>query len=103
MPPTREGNDVPWNTLWTGLKDVLLTGTGMALILSQIFSRSPSDVLLVTGLALTVPSVAGHAGALLSGRPGDGGRHSPSLPPGGPQPLPQPSQEATGEPAQPSP
>ena len=42
-----------WETLWAAAKDVLLTGTGMALILSQVFSRSPSDILLVTGLALT--------------------------------------------------
>ena len=39
----------------------------MVLILSQVFSRSPSDILLVTGLALTVPSVAGHARVLLGG------------------------------------
>lgn len=66
---------------WLLLKDILLTGTGMALILSQIFSRSPADVLLVTGLALTVPSVAAHAGALLGGH--TGGHSSPSPPPSG--------------------
>jgi len=84
---------VTWTTAWTLLKDVLLTGTGMALILSQIFSPHPSDVLLVTGLALTVPSVAGHAGALLAGRPASHG--SPASPPPGPPALP-PSQEVTG-------
>jgi hypothetical protein len=52
---------------WQLLKDVILTGTGVAVILSQVFSAHPSDVLLVTGLALTVPSVTGHAAALLSG------------------------------------
>jgi hypothetical protein len=52
---------------WLLLKDVLLTGTGMVLVLSQVFSPSPSDTLLVTGLALTVPSVAAHAGSLLAG------------------------------------
>lgn len=57
-----------WNTPWTVVKDIALTGTGMAVILSQVFSPHPSDVLLVTGLALTVPSVAGHAGALLTAR-----------------------------------
>jgi hypothetical protein len=61
---------------WLLLKDILLTGTGMALVLSQVFSPSPSDTLLVTGLALTVPSVAAHAGSLLSGRTG-----GPSSPP----------------------
>jgi len=71
---------VRWDALWTGIKDILLTGTGMALMVSQVFSPHPSDLLLGTGLALTVPSVAGHAGALLYG-----GRHartgSPSSPP----------------------
>ena len=43
-----------WDTAWTATKDVLLTGTGMVLILSQTFSATPSDILLVTGLALTV-------------------------------------------------
>ena len=57
-----------WSLSWLLIKDVALTGTGMFLILSQVFSRSPSDILLVTGLALTVPSVAGHATALMSGR-----------------------------------
>jgi hypothetical protein len=61
---------------WLLLKDILLTGTGMALVLSQVFSLSPSDVLLVTGLALTVPSVAAHAGGLLAGHTG-----GPSSPP----------------------
>jgi hypothetical protein len=58
---------VRWSTSWAAVKDVLLTGTGMVLILSQVFSKMPSDVILVTGLALTVPSVAGHAASLLQG------------------------------------
>ena len=73
-----------WDTLWTGTKDVLLTGTGMVLILSQVFSATPSDVLLVTGLALTAPSVAAHARALLA--PPHGGSSSPPSPPSGPSP-----------------
>lgn len=79
---------------WQLLKDILLTGTGMALMVSQVFSGRPSDVILVTGLALTVPSVAGHAGALLAG-----GRHGrtggPSSPPS-PQPGPLPSGRSPG-------
>jgi hypothetical protein len=67
---------------WSLLKDVLLTGTGVAVILSQVFSSRPSDVLLVTGLALTVPSVTGHAAALLSGRTaGPSASHGEALPP----------------------
>jgi len=68
---------------WLLLKDIFLTGTGIALILSQVFSPHPSDVLLVTGLALTVPSVAAHAGSLLGGHTG-GHSSPPSLPPGPP-------------------
>ena len=55
---------------WQVLKDVLLTGTGVAVILSQIFSPRPSDILLVTGLALTAPSIAVHARELLGGHTG---------------------------------
>lgn len=80
---------------WALVKDILLTGTGMALILSQVFSGHPSDILLVTGLALTVPSVAGHAGTLLGAHTG-----KPSLPPppaGGPPPSGPLPGEATGE------
>jgi hypothetical protein len=79
---------------WLLLKDILLTGTGMALVLSQVFSPSPSDTLLVTGLALTVPSVAAHAGSLLGGR--TGGSSSPSPSPSG-QPPSGSSSEAAGE------
>jgi hypothetical protein len=79
---------VRWRLTWDTVKDVALTGTGLSLILSQVFARTPSDVLLVTGLALTVPSVAAHARALLAGRPGPGGGSSspPSPPPGPPPP-----------------
>lgn len=61
--------------LWLLLRDIILTGTGVAVIMFQVFSPHPSDTLLVVGLALTVPSVAGHAAVLLSGRP------SPPSPP----------------------
>jgi hypothetical protein len=64
---------------WQIVKDVLLTGTGILLVLSQVWAARPSDVILVTGLALTVPSVAGHTAALLSGH--GGGQSSPPPPP----------------------
>ena len=79
---------------WTIVKDILLTGTGVVLVLSQVFARSPSDILLVTGLALTAPSVAGHAKALLT-RPGAAPSSPPPPSPGASQPS--PPQEATGE------
>jgi hypothetical protein len=68
---------------WEILKDILLTGTGIAVILSQVLSPHPSDVLLATGLALTVPSVGAHVKALLTAR--GGGASSPPAPaPGSP-------------------
>ena len=63
---------------WLLLKDILLTGTGLFLVLSQVLAPTPSDVLLATGLALTIPAVAGHAKNLLSGTGG------PSSPPSSP-------------------
>lgn len=56
-----------WQTAWQLVKDIALTGTGLVIIILQIFARTPSDVLLVVGLALTVPSAASHAASILSG------------------------------------
>ncbi len=75
---------------------MLLTGTGIILIISQVFSRSPSDILLATGLALTVPSVASHARVLLSGSSGRGPSSSPPSPPPGSSPSGS-SSEGAGE------
>ena len=82
-----------WETAWQLIKDIALTGTGLAMIISQIFTRQPSDVLLVTGLALTIPSVASHAATLLS--PPSTGAHGPpssssSSSPHGPPPSSRP-------------
>lgn len=73
--------------LWALIKDIVLTGTGVALIVSQIYSSHPSDALLATGLALTVPSIAGKVRTVLSGPsgPSEGGEPehttAPELPP----------------------
>ena len=56
-----------WQTAWQLIKDIALTGTGLTVIILQIWSPKPSDVLLVAGLALTVPSAASHAASILSG------------------------------------
>ncbi len=71
-----------WQTAWQLAKDVLLTGTGLVIIIIQIGSKTPSDVLLVVGLALTVPSAASHAASILSG-PGVPPSSDSSAPPGG--------------------
>jgi hypothetical protein len=56
-----------------------VTGTGLAVIWSQVFSGHPSGLVLGTGLALTVPSVAAHVRALLPGsESGDSSESSPS-------------------------
>jgi hypothetical protein len=70
---------------WLLVKDIFLTGTGMALVLSQVFATSPNDGLLAAGLALTTPSIAAHAKALLTGS-GGGPSSPPSPPPGLPPP-----------------
>jgi hypothetical protein len=80
---------------WFLLKDVLLTGCGMALMLSQIFARHPSDVLIAGGLALTVPAVAGQVKTLLGSVPTGGGSSPPSPP--SPPPLSSAPPGVTGE------
>lgn len=52
---------------WPLVRDIAVTGTGLAVIWSQVYSQRPSGLLLGTGLALTVPSVAAHVRALLPG------------------------------------
>ena len=83
----REGG-VRWNMSWTVVRDVLLTGTGVTVILIQAFSPHPSDVALATGLALTIPSAYGHTAALLGRGAGSSSPQSsepPSSPPISPQ------------------
>lgn len=81
-----------WLTLWQLIRDILLTGTGLALIISQIGARDPSSTLIVAGLALTVPAAATHAAGVLSGpsSPTEHGQRpsSPSSPPPSSSPSP---------------
>ncbi len=51
--------------LWKLLREAGLTALGMLAIYTQIFSPKPNGLILGTGLALTVPSVAAHVKALL--------------------------------------
>lgn len=84
-----------WQTAWQLARDILLTGTGLALIISQIGAHNPSSVLVVAGLALTVPAAATHAAGVLSAPspPGHGG--APSSPPA-PSPASSPSPSSGG-------
>jgi hypothetical protein len=81
---------------WYIWKDVLLTGTGVAVIYLQALAAHPNGLLLGTGLALTVPSIAEHVRALL---PSSGGSpsSSSSSPPGLPPSSSQQQEVPTGE------
>lgn len=82
--------------LWQLLRDIVLTGTAIFVVVTQVYSAHPSDILLATALALTAPSVAEHTRALLSGHGG-----GPSSPPEHARPAPRspssPEQEASGD------
>jgi len=84
---------VKWLTAWQLIRDVLVTGTGLVIILLQVFAKQPSDVLLVAAIALTTPTLASHATALLSGQPPSESSSSSSQP-GSP---PSSSSRGTGE------
>lgn len=84
-----------WLTAWQLARDIALTGTGLALIITQIGAHDPSSTLIVAGLALTVPAAATHAASVLSG---------PSAPAHGQQPSsPSSSPPSSSPPSQPSP
>jgi hypothetical protein len=58
------------------VKDILLTGTGIGVIVSQVLAGHPNDALLGTGLALLVPSTYEHIKALLPSSGGGGSSRS---------------------------
>lgn len=89
--------------LWRELlRDVLLTGAGLAVIASQVFASDPNPYLIGAGLSLTFPSTFVKIREILidpSGSGTDGGSGPPSLP-RGPAPSSAPSvqhSEAVGE------
>lgn len=71
---------------WSLIRDICLTGTGIAVIVSQVVAallgQPVQDALLMTALALTAPSIGAHAKELLS-RPGESahGSSGDSAPP----------------------
>lgn len=66
---------------WTIVKDIVLTAGGLALIVQQALSPTPSDVFIITGLAMTGIGASFHVGAVLDGFIGR--RGSPPPPPPG--------------------
>ena len=65
-------------TAWSLVRDIILTGTGLYLIISQVGAKDPSSTLIVAGLALTVPAAATHAASVLSGPSPPTGHGPPS-------------------------
>jgi hypothetical protein len=66
---------------WDVIRDVLATGTGLALIWVEVLSPHPDQALLVVAMVLVTPAVAAHGKDLLSG---PGPRSSPPAPPAAP-------------------
>lgn len=55
-------------SVWAVAKDVVLTAGGMALIMSEVFAAAkPSDVVIVTGLAMTGIGASFHLGSIVNG------------------------------------
>jgi hypothetical protein len=82
---------------WAVVKDVVLTGTGVWIIVSQVLSsHPPSDPLLVVAMGLCAPAIYDHAKSVISG-PGSSAHHEVAgtpdeqLPGTDPEPGPGPS------------
>lgn len=60
------------------VRDILITGTGLFMVVSQVFVRSPSDLIIGGGLALTAPTLASHIKGLLSPGHGESDSSAPS-------------------------
>jgi hypothetical protein len=59
---------VRWSSAaWAIIKDVLLTGTGVWILISQALSSHPSDPLLVVAMGLCAPAIYDHAKSLVAG------------------------------------
>lgn len=72
---------------WPWIRDVLITGSGLGIIWSQVFSAHPSAELLAAGLGLTAPTIF-KAREIIGGGTGTSGTptSSSSSPPPGPGP-----------------
>ena len=83
-----------WLTRWWRelLRDVVLTGSGLGIIGSQVFALHPNPYLIGAGLTLTVPSTVVKLRELASGS----GSSGLSSPPPGPGPSP-PGRGHTGD------
>ena len=77
-------------SLWRIVRDALLTGVGLVIIVKEsLLTSHPSAKALITGLALTGIGASFHVGAILSGHIGGPSSESSSSPgssPSGPSP-----------------
>lgn len=46
-----------WEKAWPWIRDVAITGTGLGVIWSQVFSAHPNAELLAAGLGLCAPTI----------------------------------------------
>jgi hypothetical protein len=86
------------------LRDIGITGTGLAIVWSQLLAwalaqRTPSDVLLAVGLGLLTPSATVAVRTVLGAGTGGAGSSSPSSssPPSPPSPPSSLPEGAAGE------
>lgn len=64
---------------WVIIKDIILTAGGLTLIMVEVFAvQSPSDAVIVTGLAMTGIGASFHVGALVGGFIGKSSGSPPS-------------------------
>lgn len=73
-----------WRPMPTLLRDITLTGTAVAMFVSQIFSARPSGVLLWAAVVLAAGNGALHAPALTRDSHGPTGGQSSLFPPAQP-------------------
>lgn len=53
---------------WSIIKDIILTAGGLVLIMVEVFAANePSDVIIITGLAMSGIGASFHVGAILGG------------------------------------
>jgi hypothetical protein len=68
---------------WAVIKDILLTAGGLTLIMVEVFAvPSPSDAVIITGLAMSGIGASFHVGAILSGFIGKSSGSGSQPPPG---------------------
>jgi hypothetical protein len=82
------------------VRDIVLTGTGLYLIISQVGAKDPSSTLIVAGLALTVPAAATHAASVLSGPSSPTQHGRPESSESAPPPASLPSSPPAGGPGE---